>query len=253
MEKFIKEIIQKAGQATMKYFGHARVVYTKENLGDVVTKADLASQRIITRAIKKKYPSHGIVAEEENTSYQTDADYIWYIDPLDGTRNFATHVPLFGINMGLSYKGAIVYGAVYLPVTRELCFARAGKGAFLNGRRILCSNHKKFAYSYGLGPVRISHPRLRDLGNIIEHSQNTVWVSSLGSIAVAGVYIASGRRDWYTSRDGKVWDYAAPSLIMKEAGCKVTNVHGKDWQPSDSNLVVANRYLHKELLGLLQS
>lgn len=252
MKEFITHVIRQAGQATMRHFGKARIEYTKENENDVVTQADLESQRILVRAIQKQYPSHGIIAEEENVRYQTNAEYVWYIDPLDGTRNFATRVPLFGLNMGLAHKGQMCYGAIYLPVTDELCFAEAGQGAFLNDRKIHCSLQRDWKQSYGIGSARIaSFQGISFLNNIATISEKSAWVSCVGSVAVAAVYLADGRRDWYVSSGSKVWDYAAPSIILKEAGCKVTNSYGGDWQPGDEDIVVANEYLHETLLHIM--
>lgn len=248
MEQFIEKTIKEAGKAELEMFGKVDVHYTKTTLHDVVTKADLASQQIIGDAIKKHHPEHGIVGEEENLDHQSDADYVWYIDPLDGTKNFSTRIPIFGINIGLAHKGEIILGAVYLPFTDEFCFAEKGKGAFLNGKRMQCSEKKEWAYSYGIGGMRASSKNtlLREV--IGKLSNNTAWIMAIASSAVTAVYIADGRRDWYVSRGSSIWDYAGPSIIMKETGLLVTNSQGHDWSLADKEIFVANSHLHPELI-----
>lgn len=253
MEQFVEKTIREAGAAILRMFGKVNVHYTKDTLHDVVTKADLASQTIIVEAIKKSYPEHGIVGEEENLAHQSDAEYVWYVDPLDGTKNFSTRVPLFGINMGLAHKGKVVLGAVYLPATDEFCFAEKGKGAFLNGKKLQCSEKKEWAYSYGIGGMSASskNSHMRDMiGGL---SDSTAWIMAIASSAIGAVYLADGRRDWYVSRGSSVWDYAGPSIILKESGLIVTNSKGEDWSLTDKEMIVANKYLHPKLIEALTS
>lgn len=252
MENFIKKTIKKAGDATMNFFGRKEIEYTKKTPHEVVTKADLVSQKIIVDAVKNTYPNHGIISEEMEP-HQSNAEYIWYIDPLDGTRNFASKVPLFGINIGLAHNNEIIYGAIYLPATKELCFAEKDKGVYLNNQKIQCSDQQDWELSYGIGPIRISSPKgikfINGLGRI---SNKKAWMNGIASPSISAVYIADGRRDWYISRGSKIWDYAAPSLIMKEAGCIVTNLQGEAWKLEDENLIVSNKYLHAKLLEISQ-
>jgi len=251
MKQFVTKTIREAGEALLDLFENVEVVYTKDALHDVVTEADLASQKILIDAIRKEYPDHGIVAEEEEVVHRDDADFVWYLDPLDGTRNYATRVPLYGINVGLVEKGSVILGAVYLPATDELCFAEKGEGAFINGEKASCSQQKTWEGSYGVGPIRVASPEGLELAGMISRISNgDAWMNCIASPAVTTVYMADGRRDWYISRGSKSWDYAAPSLIMKEAGCVVTNAAGEDWSPGDEELIVSNEYLHPELLGV---
>ncbi|MBI4114476.1 MAG: inositol monophosphatase [Candidatus Niyogibacteria bacterium] len=252
MERFIKKTAKEAGKIILDLFGKIDVHYTKNTLHDVVTKADLVSQKIIVDAIKKEHPSHGIVGEEENLAHQSDADYVWYIDPLDGTKNFSTRAPLFGINIGLAHNGDVILGAVYLPPTDEFCFAEKGKGAFLNGKKIKCSEKKEWAYSYGLGGMSAS-PKNAHVRKVVGAlSDNTAWVMAIASSAVAAVYVADGRRDWYISRGSALWDYAGPSIILKEAGCIVTNAQGQNWSLNDKEMFASNQYLHPTLIEMIQ-
>jgi myo-inositol-1(or 4)-monophosphatase len=157
MDTFIKQLAKTGGEIVGKKFGKIGVKYTKKDAKDVVTEADLAANKVITNAIKKKYPNHSIISEETGEE-MTGSDYCWIIDPLDGTLNFATNVPLFGTMIGLAYKGEMILSAIYFPCTKEMLFAKRGKGAFLNGKRVHCSAQKKWNQSYGIFSVLLNVP-----------------------------------------------------------------------------------------------
>ena len=253
MEKFIKDITKKAGRAILKKFGKIGVKYTKRDAADVVTEADLISNSIIVNAIKKNYPSHGIISEESG-DHQKDSEYVWIIDPLDGTRNFSRRTPLFAVQICLVKKGKVEIATIYNPYTEELFFAQRGRGAFLNGTKIHCSNHKTWKDSWGVGSANISKKSISFLGKILSHSENDpCWISALGSVGVSAMYVADGRRDWQISGNGQLWDYAPLALVLQEAGCKVTNFKGKPWSLEDRELVAANKHLHAELIKILNS
>jgi len=250
-ERFVQQIVKKAGLAALKRFGKDGVHYSKSaHRGDVVTKADLLSNLIIVSAIKKRYPTHGIISEETGKS-NTDADYIWIIDPIDGTFNFATNVPLFGVMVALAYKKSIILSAIFLPSDDELYFARRGRGAYMNGKRLRCSRIKNWSSSAGVGPTWLSPRSLRFLKGLLTEAKNKkMMFSGLGSIAIDAAYIAAGKRDWFAGLNGKLHDFAPAYLLMREAGCKVTNIHGKDWTFEDREVLAANPVLHKKLLKL---
>ncbi len=254
MEAFIRGVMLKAGKELMRFYGTDFKTHRKgSGVNDVMTDADLNAEKIITDAIRKRFPSHAIIAEEGTIGANQDtAEYVWCIDPLDGTRNFIRNVPLFGIIIGVACKGVLKYGAIYLPATKEFCFAEKGKGVTLNGKRIHCSNLRDFNVSYGIGPVRASEKSMVFWRHIIEKSKvdGNIWMSGIASPAVSCVYVASGRRDWYFSRGSKTWDYAGSVLLMQEAGCKVTDAEGKPWKLGCTSVVAANPSLHKNLLGI---
>ncbi len=251
MKTFIKDTVIKAGEEILKFYGSSTVLYSKQSITDVVTEADLASNAYICAAIKGQFPDHGIVSEE-GEGYQMDSDYLWYIDPLDGTKNFSTHTPLFGINIALTHKGEVVAAAIYLPITQELCFAEKGKGAFLNDVKILCSSKEDWKGSYGVGTIKSSKENLAFLKQVDEISEHTCWTNAIASSAVSGFWVSSGKRDWYIAPGKNAWDYAATSLIASEAGALVTNFSGTPYKPGDRGLVVANPHLHPKLLQIVK-
>ena len=252
MENFIKEIAKKAGKAVLEKFGKAKVEYTKKNITEVVTEADLLSTKIITEAIRVRYPDHGIVSEE-SSDLNRNAEYLWIIDPLDGTRNFSTNVPLFGLAIGFAKDQKMELSVAYLPFYDELFFAKKDKGAFKNYQKIQCSETKEFQHSFGCGGAVIAPERLEYLKKLVKIAEKEpFWMSGLGCAVLNAVYVADGRRDWYMSRSGGVWDYAASSLILSEAGCKVTNFKGEPWSLKDEEILTANKYLHPKLLEILK-
>lgn len=252
MEKFIKQITREAGDAILKKFGKIGVKYTKKDATDVVTEADLIANNILIRAIKKKHPTHAIISEETG-EHQNGAEYCWIIDPLDGTRNFTTKVPMFGVMVGLARNGKMEMATIYNPCTNELFFAQKGKGAFLNGKKAHCSEHKTWADSYGLVSSDMSGERnsmtMRKL--LLNSKKEKICVSMLGSSAISTLYQADGRRDWRVSVGGGLWDYASPALILRESGCVVTNFKGEPWSIKDREIVSANKYLHSRLLKIV--
>lgn len=258
MKEFLIETILEAGNVVMEFFGKARVLHSKDKdtVVAIVTEADLSSDKIITSAIKRKYPNHGIVAEESG-SYQEDAEFVWYIDPLDGTKNFESRVHLFGINVALAKNEEIVLAAIYLPATNELVIAEKDGGSLLtsNGqeKKNFCSQKKDWRGAYGIGAIRYSpqHAKLQE--QILALSENTAWVSAIASPAVSTVWMADGRRDWYTSAGKNSWDFAAPLLIAKEAGCVVSNFAGEDWKLGDKGIVMTNKYLYPELIKAVRA
>ncbi len=250
MENFIKQIIKKAGDKTLKLFGKVGVKYTKSHASDVVTEADLLSHRFIVAAIQKKYPRHGIISEED-PNLNNKGEYLWIVDPLDGTLNFSRNTPLYGVMIALVHNDKVEMSAIYLPYFKELFFAKRNKGAFLNGRRIHCSKFKEWAYSFGTGPTSI-HSKSFLLKNFLKSvPKERIHFHGFGSVAVDTSYVITGRRDWIASTAGGVWDLAAPSLLLQESGCRITNFNGKSWKLSDMNLAAANPTLHKKLLKVI--
>ena len=138
MREFIEKTLRAAGDAVMKHFGHAAVAYTKEDASDLVTHADLQAEKIIVEAIRAAYPDHAIVSEE-GLNEKKEGSLTWYVDPIDGTKNFASHIPLFGIMMACADGGTVTHGGIYLPITGELIYAEIGKGAWMGSRRLYAS------------------------------------------------------------------------------------------------------------------
>jgi myo-inositol-1(or 4)-monophosphatase len=251
IDTFIKEIARKAGEATLKRFRKDGAIYMKSEYAfDVVTKADLMADKLIVSAIKKRFPTHGITAEESGT-VRTESDYIWYVDPIDGTKNFAKHIPLFGTMIALAHKGELILSAVYIPASKELFFAKKGKGAFLNGKRIRCSPVKNLLKSDGFCQLQLMSRNRTFVKNILALKKTDHFAfATYNCFAVNGCYAAAGRKDWVVAPYGQIHDFAAPALILKESGCTITDFSGKPWTLHNKGIVAANPILHKQLIKL---
>ncbi|OGL87541.1 hypothetical protein A3I42_02765 [Candidatus Uhrbacteria bacterium RIFCSPLOWO2_02_FULL_49_11] len=253
MRQFLAQITKEAGDAALKKFKMAGLKYgTKRNSADIVTEADELANEMLLARIHAKFPRHGIISEETG-EYESGREYVWIIDPLDGTRNFLTHTPLWGTMVALSRKGRVITAAIYDPCHHELVLAEKGKGAYRDGAKIRCSSTDDLAYSYGAISAMIKKERLAFTIGLMRHTGGEeVWISGFGSIAVSASSVAAGRRDWFVSSGAYVWDYAAPALILSEAGCKVTNTKGRTWQMNDRALIAANPLLHRKLIRLMK-
>ena len=254
MDRFIQTIAKKAGTAVLKKFGKVGVKYMKsEALWDCVTEADLISDSLMVSAIKKKYPTHGIISEESG-SYNPDAEYVWIIDPIDGTYNFAMHVPQFGIMVCLAHRGNVKLSAINLPATKEFFFAQAGKGSYLNGKRIRCSPTKRLHNTFGAGSSSIRTRTARFLLKLVQAAKaEDIQLGPMASMAVNACYTACGRRDWMVALPGALHDFAPVYLVLKEAGCKVTDMKGNPWRFGQLEMMAANPTLHKQLLKLTKN
>ncbi len=250
MDAFIKQITKEAGELVGKKFGKVQIAKNKAHENDPVTATDIAANKFIVKAIKQKYPGHSIISEEAEADLK-DSEYCWIIDPIDGTLNFAAGVPLFGTMIGLAKNGEMYMAAMYFPCTKELIFAKKGSGAFLNGKRTHCSEQKKFEISYGTVDIFVAKNALL-AGKLAKYNKEGLCMTSaMGSSAIDGLYVATGRRDWQCIDQNHIWDRVIPALIMEESGCKVTTLKGATWSLSDKELVVANKYLHPTILKIL--
>lgn len=251
MQDFIKEIAREAGNIVLQKFGKIGVKYTKRDDTDVVTEADVASNELLVGRIKDRFPSHGIISEEQ-PEFQQDADYVWIVDPLDGTRNYSTHTPLFAVLVGLAHQGKMQLATIFDPLHDEMFFAERGKGAALNGQPIVCSKRAELKHSFGCLNTHWSVNRIDWLKKVIHASETSdFWTSGFGSVAVSTAFVAAGRRDWYCGFGSFLWDYAATSLVLSESGCTVTNAAGEPWQIGHRELVAANPALHPTILKML--
>lgn len=254
-KEFIERIIKKAGAETLKYYGKAEVQYTKKHENDIVTQADLASNKILIGEIKKYFPKHNIITEETSPE-DNNSEYTWIVDPLDGTSNFKRTIPNYGVLIAVKYKNEIIIGAFYAPVTNELYYAELGKGAFLNNKKILCANKSDLTRSRGSGSITLQGVKKEQIRKFSESSDIHHWrLTEYGSGAYNMMLVASARSDWYFNPNfgGGIWDVAAPYIILKEAGCKVTNFDGKEWSLSDvTEIITANPKMHKEIMKIIK-
>jgi myo-inositol-1(or 4)-monophosphatase len=233
------------------YKGNLNIEYKGEV--DPVTQADKNAQKAVIKVIKDVFPEHGVLAEEDGIK-ETDKDYCWIIDPLDGTVNFVHALPMFCVSIGLKYKDEIIVGVIYSPVMEEVFIAEKNKGAWLNGKRINVSKNQDtirslaatgFPYYFRKDSQRV----MKNFGNIVHEVQG---VRRLGSAALDLAYVACGRFEFFWEEGLKPWDIAAGILMVKEAGGTVSDYSGDKDPLFKPTLLVANNWImHNKIFGII--
>jgi myo-inositol-1(or 4)-monophosphatase len=245
------EIAREAGALLMSFFTR-RIGFEYKGDADLVTEADRASERLITERIRARWPGHDIVGEE-GTRVDSGSEYRWYIDPLDGTTNFAHGFPVFCVSMGLEYKGRLVAGVVYDPTRDEMFSAEQGSGAYLNQGRIRVSSASRLEETLlatGFpSQKRHKNPNIYFYHQITLHTHG---VRRAGSAALDLCYVATGRVDGFWEFNLNPWDTAAGVLLVQEAGGKVTDFSGGPFQISSRETLASNGLVHTQLLREFQ-
>jgi myo-inositol-1(or 4)-monophosphatase len=249
-------IARQAGALLMEYFHqHLEIEYKGD--ADLVTAADRAAEVLIRDRIRAQWPTHDILGEEQGLSDQ-GSDYRWYIDPLDGTTNFAHGYPVFCVSMGLEHRssgqaGTRIAAVIYDPTRDELFTAEQGRGALLNGEAIHVSKTARLKESL-LGTGFPSHKRHKNPNIYFYHqiSLQTHGVRRAGSAALDLCNVASGRYDGFWEFNLNPWDTAAGVLIVEEAGGKVTRFDGSPFELNSRETVASNGLLHEALLHEFQ-
>jgi len=252
--EFIIQLASEAGDILQSFVGEDLSVKHKSRT-DLVTRADHASEKYITSAIRKAFPDHAIIAEESG-KWEGDEEYKWFIDPLDGTLNYAHGVPIYSVSIGYAYQSEMTMGVVYDPTRKELFCAERGKGATLNGIPIHVSQYKKLIDCMLVTgfPNDLWDTPDDNLNNFKSFSKEAQTVRRLGSAALDVVYVAAGRLDGFWDVEIEQWDVAAGGLIVREAGGVVTNMYGdRDFLDKPVSMIAANPVIHAKLLEGLET
>lgn len=219
---------------------------------EYVTQVDQAAEQAILESIRKRYPDHAFLAEESGRS--GEHEFTWIVDPLDGTTNFVHGFPTFSVSIALRRHDTLEVGVVYDPCRQELFTAMRGRGAQLDGKRIRVSERKELDGALiGTGFPFRSNTRwmktyLQMLGSVME---NTAGVRRPGSAALDLSYVAAGRLDGFFEFGLEIWDTAAGSLMIQEAGGIVTNLTGKTSHLESGDVLAGNPKVHDALRALL--
>ena len=241
------------GKVLKSYFHGEFKVSSKSGINDLVTEADLASEKVIIGIIKESFPDHFILSEEAG-EIKMDSEYKWLIDPIDGTVNFANGIPLCCVSIGLERAGEMILGVVYNPVMNEFYFAEKGFGATLNDGKIQVSSKTEveraclvtgFPYSYLdsiNGPLQVFERFVR----------KGVPIRRLGSAAMDLCWVAAGRFDGFYEHKLQAWDSAAGSLIVTEAGGRMSDFEGLAYSPYKHQVLATNGKIHDEMLDWIQ-
>jgi myo-inositol-1(or 4)-monophosphatase len=243
----MSEIAREAGALLMEFF-HRRVKIEYKGEADLVTEADRSSERLILERIRSHWPDHEVIGEE-GARIETGGDYRWYVDPLDGTTNFAHGFPVFCVSLGLTFRGKRRAAVLYDPTRDELFFAELGKGAFLNGQKIGVSKTDTLAQSL-VATGFPSYKRHKN-PNIFFYHQLTLrthGVRRAGSAALDLANVACGRFDGFWEFNLNAWDTSAGILIVEEAGGKVSGFEGEPLAITDRNVLASNGLIHAAMV-----
>ncbi|MBF0546605.1 MAG: inositol monophosphatase [Candidatus Riflebacteria bacterium] len=250
--KFAVEVAKNAGQILLERFRKKHNITFKGPV-DLVTEADLASEKFIRKEIEKNFPADSMHGEESGGS-DFSKGRVWVFDPLDGTTNFAHGLPIFAVSIALCIDGMSKVGVVYQPLLKE-CFSATEKGgAFLNGEPISVSHRAKI--SEALAVTGFPYNTASCINGIMPELRKMIiqtrGVRRLGSAAMDLCYVAAGYFDIFWEIDLKPWDVAAGALIASEAGGKVSDYSGEPHSIDRKEILATNSYLHEEVVKILK-
>lgn len=243
---------EESGKILLKHFGKKYGISSKVVATNLVTDVDHWSEARIISVIRKDFPDHSILTEESG-SLQKDSPYQWIIDPIDGTVNYAHGIPLTCVSIALEKAGEVIMGVVFNPFSGEYFFAAKGKGAFLNGRRISVSKTRDvqrsllvtgFPYNSGTfrpDPVRVFRKFIKE----------NIPIRRLGSAALDLCWTACGRFDGFWEYNLNAWDVAAGSLILTEAGGKLSTLSGRKYSIYMKEILATNGGIHNGMLRVI--
>jgi myo-inositol-1(or 4)-monophosphatase len=241
---------REAGEVLREGFGWQHSVRYKGEV-DIVTEVDERAERLVREILFGAFPTYGMLAEEGGWLCGQDEDIRWVVDPLDGTTNYAHGLPIFCVSIALEKAGEVVVGVVHDPMSEETYTAERGGGATLNGETIRVSDTDepiRALIATGFPYDRAQMPKALELFGRFEAL--TRGMRRLGSTALDLCYVASGRLDGYFERGIWAWDIAAGSLILEEAGGKVTNYRGGKLDLEGREIVASNGELHPAMTKL---
>ena len=251
----VKEVAFQAarlsGDILKQRVGHVKDIDYKSAF-NLVTDVDKASERQIIEIIKKAFPDDQILAEESG-AHQASSTRRWLIDPLDGTTNFAHAYPCFCVSIGFEDQGKPLLGVVYNPLSDELFWAEAGRGAYLNERQIKVSGVSRLEaglFATGFPPDSKS-AKINNMKQFTEVTDLSHGVRRDGSAALDLSYVAAGRLDGYWEIKLAPWDLAAGTLLVREAGGKVTNLTGGTFDINTGHVAATNGLVHDQLIAAL--
>eukprot|EP00903_Cladosiphon_okamuranus_P016584 g15298.t1 len=252
--------------ALMKAKVGADVVKTKFNPKDLLTEVDGQCQTVIEKVVSKQFPAHALLGEENvapgaaaSTVALSDAldregvaEWLWIVDPIDGTTNFVHGIPLSAVSIGVAYRGQVVVGCIYDPFRDELFTATRDGGAFMNGMKMQVGDQATIGeatVACGAPPgVLALGPCVRGLAALAPHVRTT---RMLGSAAIMLAWVACGRLTCYWEPDLNSWDVAAGALLIQEAGGEMSDILGDPYSLSTRAIIGSNRLVHEDVRQIL--
>lgn len=248
------EAADEAAKIQLSYFNTDFEISRKRDYNDLVTEVDKKCEKKIIEVINKYLPGHNLLGEEGGDQNKK-SDYVWIVDPIDGTVNYAHAVPIYCVSIALEINGEIVMGIVYSAMTNEKFWAVKGNGAYLNDKRIYVSDTEYL--KDGLLVTGFPYGAKDNMDHCIDHFVNFVRmglpIRRLGSAAMDICYLACGRFEGFWEVNLNAWDVAAGYLILKEAGGKITDFKGNEYSIYEKQILATNgRTIHKEMMDVLE-
>lgn len=250
-----EEVILEAGEILKKGFGTSFQIQSKGERHNLVTEYDRAAQKFILERIKKTFPSHSFLAEEDNIKSAPSETILWIVDPLDGTVNFAHEIPFYGISIAAAKGSEILCAAVYCPTLEELFLAEKGSGAYLGKKKLFVTAQTNLEDSLlGTGfPYNVSENPLHCIDRFAKMISRGIPVRRLGVASLDICYVAAGRFDVFWEVGLHPWDIAGGKLILEESGGKMTHYDGSAHQIfSYATCLATNGHLHQKMVSLLK-
>ncbi len=244
------EIAREAGDLLLQYL-EKRPAFEVKGEQDLVTEADRASEALILERLNNHFPSHSVVAEESGLR-DRKSEYCWYVDPLDGTTNFAHSYPAFCVSIGLEHAGELIAGVVFDPMRNELFSAEKGSGAYMNNRRIRVSKVGALDVSL-LATGFPSRKRHEDVNVYFFHQLGVLahGIRRSGSAAIDLASVACGRLDGFWEFGLHPWDVAAGLLLVSEAGGSYSEMRAEPFHFESPHLIADNGLLHEEFIAFV--
>jgi myo-inositol-1(or 4)-monophosphatase len=252
-KELMESLARKAGDTLMKHFRQDwSLLKERSTAKEAATIYDKEVDKLIIEEIKRHYPHHSLLTEESGF-LQSDPDWLWIVDSLDGTGNFANFNPFFAVCLALMHHSELLLGAVYAPAIDEFYFAEKGQSAYLNGVKIRVSDVSDLSQSYILYCEGGEKNRGRTGELLHKVYPQVIDIRKLGSAGLETAWVAAGKREAYFTTGISPWDVAPGVLLVQEAGGKVSDFQGSPWQPQTGDLLFSNKKLHEKILGLLSA
>lgn len=251
---FMKTIARSAAEILLRGFRASSTVISYKSPTDLVTNVDRASEEYLFNRIRERYKSHAIVAEEGSRADE-GGEYLWYIDPLDGTNNFAHGIPVFSVSLALCsrHPRRVLAGVVYDAFHDELFSARRGGGAFLNDGPVRVSEVSQISLSmlatgFPYDKASSEKNNLCEFSKLVPRIQG---IRRLGSAAIDLSYVACGRLEGFWEPKLRPWDSSGGSIIVEEAGGRVSTYDGSDYDPEYPEILATNGRIHEAMIEIL--
>lgn len=251
---FAIHLAKTGGEVLKKYWGKLSSIEEKTYQGELVTVADTESERAILTEIQKRFPHHSILGEESGATGNQEAEFLWVIDPLDGTTNYSHQYPFFSVSVGLVHRQQPIVGVVFHPIYNELFAGFKGGGAALNGQPIKVTSTNRLSHSL----VATGFPynrRVTPDNNYAEFchiTSLTQGVRRQGSAALDLANVASGRLEGFWELGLKPWDTAAGIVLVEEAGGKITDYEGNPYDIYGPGVLATNGAIHEQMIKELK-